>query len=141
MAIPRAARRTVDHLEERRPLHREDDLVVPLTEPGRPDRTSGHAERVGRLRVIQAGLRASMRNRDEWATNGPSVWTACTGARDATYGEDLSQPRTASGPHVMATLRNLALTILRLTGAANLAAALRHHSRRPSRPLQTLIST
>lgn len=61
--------------------------------------------------------------------------------RDVTYGEDLSQVRTASGPRVMATLRNLALTILRLAGVTNVAAALRHHSRRPDRPLQTLIST
>jgi len=61
--------------------------------------------------------------------------------RDVTYGEDLSQVRTASGPRVMATLRNLALAILRLTGATSIAAALRHHGRRPARPLQTLIST
>jgi hypothetical protein len=29
----------------------------------------------------------------------------------------------------MATLRNLAITLLRLTGAANIAAATRHHHR------------
>jgi hypothetical protein len=33
---------------------------------------------------------------------------------------------------------NLAITILRLTGAASIAAALRYHARRPSRPLQTI---
>ncbi len=53
------------------------------------------------------------------------------------YGEDHSQVHTASGPRVMATLRNLAIAILRLAGATSIAAALRHHSRRPSRPLQT----
>jgi hypothetical protein len=41
---------------------------------------------------------------------------------------------------VMATLRNLALTILRLTGHASIAAALRHHARRPERPLRTIMS-
>ena len=32
-------------------------------------------------------------------------------------------PRTASGPRVMASLRNLVLAILRMTGAASVAAA------------------
>jgi len=40
----------------------------------------------------------------------------------------------------MASLRNLAITILRLTGETSIAAALRHHARRPSRPLHTLMS-
>jgi hypothetical protein len=56
------------------------------------------------------------------------------------YDEDRSQVRTASGPRVMATMRNLALTILRLTGHASIAAALRHHARRPERPLQTIMN-
>jgi hypothetical protein len=37
-------------------------------------------------------------------------------------------------------MRNLALTILRLTGHASIAAALRHHARRPERPLQTIMN-
>jgi hypothetical protein len=40
----------------------------------------------------------------------------------------------------MATLRNLAITILRLAGYASIAAALRHHARRPGRPLQTIMN-
>jgi hypothetical protein len=39
--------------------------------------------------------------------------------------EDRSQIRTASAPQVMAALRNLAITILRLAGHASIAAALR----------------
>jgi len=35
----------------------------------------------------------------------------------------------------MASLRNLVIIILRLAGAASIAAALRYHARRPSRPL------
>jgi len=57
------------------------------------------------------------------------------------HGEDLSQVRTANGPRVMAALRNLAITILRLAGATSIAAALRYYSRRPGRPLQTLMTT
>ncbi len=60
--------------------------------------------------------------------------------RDVTYGEDLSQVRTRNGPRIMASLRNLAISVLRLTGATNIAAALRHHARRPHRPLRTLMT-
>ena len=52
--------------------------------------------------------------------------------RDPDYGEDRSQVRTASAPRVMATLRNLAITVLRLAGYARMAAALRHQGRRPA---------
>ena len=57
---------------------------------------------------------------------------------DVTYDEDRSQVRTGNGPRVMASLRNLAIAILRLTGHASIAAALRYHARQPSRPLQTI---
>jgi predicted transposase YbfD/YdcC len=60
--------------------------------------------------------------------------------RDMDFDEDRSQIRTGSGPRVMASLRNLALTILRLAGAISIAAALRHHARRPDRPLRTIMN-
>jgi predicted transposase YbfD/YdcC len=58
--------------------------------------------------------------------------------RDVTFAEDASQVRTGAGPHVMATLRNLAIGVLSRTGPVNLAAALRRHARDPHRPLATL---
>jgi predicted transposase YbfD/YdcC len=58
--------------------------------------------------------------------------------RDVTFGEDGSQVRTDSGPVVMACLRNVVIGRLQQTGAGNLAAALRHHSRDPRRTLVTL---
>jgi hypothetical protein len=54
------------------------------------------------------------------------------------FGEDRSQVRAASGPRVMAALRNLVVTVLRLTNATS--TALRYHARRPSRPLQTIMN-
>jgi predicted transposase YbfD/YdcC len=72
--------------------------------------------------------------RGHWAIEDRLHWV-----RDMDYDEDRSQVRTASGPQVMATLRNLALTILRLAGHASIAAALRHHGRRPDRPLRTIM--
>jgi hypothetical protein len=54
--------------------------------------------------------------------------------RDMDCDEDRSQVRTASGPRIMASLRNLVITILRLVGTTSIATALRYHARRPSRP-------
>ena len=62
------------------------------------------------------------------------------GQETADWDEDRSQVRTRNGPRVMASLRNLVLTILRLTGASSIAAALRHHARRPDRPLRTIMN-
>jgi hypothetical protein len=56
------------------------------------------------------------------------------------FDEDRSQVRTAAGPRIMASLRNLAITILRLAGHTSIAAALRYHARRPGRPLRTLMN-
>lgn len=53
-----------------------------------------------------------------------------------TWGEDHSQVRTGNAPRVMAGLRNLATSVLRQTGADNIAAALRHNARSYSRPLK-----
>jgi predicted transposase YbfD/YdcC len=58
--------------------------------------------------------------------------------RDVVLGEDASRIRTGTGPQVMACLRNLAIGALSRAGPVNIAAALRHHSRRPTRPLVTL---
>jgi hypothetical protein len=55
-----------------------------------------------------------------------------------TFAEDASQVRTGTGPHVMATLRNLAIGALSRAGPVNLAAAFRHHARDPRRPLAIL---
>ncbi len=64
--------------------------------------------------------------RGHWKIENQLHWV-----RDVTYAEDLSQARTGTGPHVMASLRNLAIGLHRLAGATNIAAALRHTARRP----------
>jgi hypothetical protein len=53
--------------------------------------------------------------------------------RDVTFGEDLPAARTGTGPHVMAAIRNLVISILRLAGYASIAAALRRTARDPLR--------
>jgi len=58
--------------------------------------------------------------------------------RDMTYDEDRSQVRRGRRPHMMATLRNVAISLLRLTGAKHIAAGTRHLNRRAERPLRVL---
>ncbi len=58
--------------------------------------------------------------------------------RDMTFDEDRCRIRKRAGAQVMATLRNLAISLLRLAGAVNIAAALRFCSRSPLRPLRLI---
>jgi Transposase DDE domain len=50
--------------------------------------------------------------------------------RDVSLGEDASRIRKGSGPEVMAALRNLAIGLLRSTGASNIAEAMRRNAAR-----------
>ena len=69
----------------------------------------------------------------------PYPTTNSTGSvRDVTYQEDKSLVRTGNAPRVMATLRSLAVSVLRLDGHDNIAAANRHHTRDPQRTLKLL---
>jgi predicted transposase YbfD/YdcC len=70
-----------------------------------------------------------------WAIENCLHWV-----RDVTFDEDRSQIRTGHGPHVMATLRNTAISLLRLAGWTNIAQALRHHARNARRPLTLLLT-
>lgn len=58
--------------------------------------------------------------------------------RDVTYREDLSRIRTGSGPRVMASLRNLAISVHRLRGEANIARATRACCQNSSRAFARL---
>ena len=60
--------------------------------------------------------------RGHWTIEDRLHWV-----RDMDFDEDRSQVRTGSGPRVMASLRNLVLAILRLTGG-------HQHRRRPAPP-------
>ena len=68
--------------------------------------------------------------RGHWSIENRLHWI-----RDVTFAEDHSQIRTGHGPQVMATFRNLAVSLHRLHGATNIAAACRRISRDPDRVL------
>jgi predicted transposase YbfD/YdcC len=71
--------------------------------------------------------------RGHWQIENRLHWV-----RDVTYGEDASRVRTGTAPRLMASLRNLAISALRLAGHTNTAKALRHMARNPHRPLALL---
>jgi predicted transposase YbfD/YdcC len=71
--------------------------------------------------------------RSHWEIENRLHWV-----RDVTYQEDNSLVRTGNAPRVMASLRSLAISLLRLDGHVNIAAANRHHARDPQRTLQLL---
>jgi len=58
--------------------------------------------------------------------------------RDMAYDEDRSQVRRGGRPHAMATVRNVAISLLRLAGVRSVAAATRYLGRQPERPLRLL---
>lgn len=60
--------------------------------------------------------------------------------RDVTFDEDRHQLRVGAGPQVMASLRNTAISLLRLAGWDSIAAGLRHHGRDRARPIQLLVT-
>jgi predicted transposase YbfD/YdcC len=71
--------------------------------------------------------------RGPWEIENKLHWV-----RDVTYQEDKSLVRTGNAPRVMASLRSLAISLLRLDGHINIAAANRHHARDPQRTLKLL---
>jgi predicted transposase YbfD/YdcC len=73
-----------------------------------------------------------------WARRHWHIENKLHWVRDVTYQEDKSLVRTGNAPRVMASLRSLAVSILRLDGHANIAAANRHHARDPQRTLKLL---
>ena len=67
------------------------------------------------------------------ASSCPIDWV-----RDVTYQEDRSLAGTGNAPRVMASLRSLAISLLRLDGHTNIAAANRRRARGPRRALKLL---
>lgn len=75
--------------------------------------TSLTPEKAGPERILEL-------SRGHWTIENRLHWV-----RDVTFDEDRSQIRKASGPRVMASLRNLAISLLRIAGVSYIAEALR----------------
>lgn len=89
--------------------------------------TSLSPEKADAARLLQL-------NRDHW-----SIENRLHYVRDRTFDEDRSQVRKRAAPHMMASLRNLAIGLLRLAGATtNIAAATRFFMRHTERAMELL---
>jgi predicted transposase YbfD/YdcC len=82
--------------------------------------TSLHSERASARQLLQLW-------REHWHIENKLHWV-----RDVTFDEDRSQVRTGRIPQVMAALRNVAISLLRVSGAENIAAACRRCAARPA---------
>jgi len=71
--------------------------------------------------------------RGHWAIENSVHWV-----RDMTYREDAHRARTGKAPNVLACIRNLVTTALRLAGAVNIAAARRAAALKPATLLRLL---
>lgn len=76
-----------------------------------------------------------------WVQGHWSIENRLHWVRDVSFGEDNSQVRTGQAPRVMATCRNLAIGVLRITGWDNIAAGLRHHARHPDHALKLILTS
>jgi len=72
-------------------------------------------------------------NRGHWSIENRSHYV-----RDMAYDEDRQQIRKKNGPWVMATLRNFAISLLRLAGFQKIASALRTCARSTRMALRLL---
>jgi predicted transposase YbfD/YdcC len=59
--------------------------------------------------------------------------------RDVTFGEDRSRLRGGHAPQIMATLRNVCLTLIRRTGSTTIAATRRSFANHPAKALALLL--
>ena len=64
--------------------------------------------------------------REHWTIENKLHWV-----RDTTLGEDASQARTGNLPHVMAALRNTAISVLRFNGHTKIAETIRFLASKP----------
>ncbi len=88
--------------------------------------TSLSAERATPAQLLQAW-------KEHWHIENKLHWV-----RDVTFDEDRSTVRSGHIPHVMAALRNTAISLLRVLGAVNIAKACRYFAARPHLVLAAL---
>jgi hypothetical protein len=90
-------------------------------------------------RLVPTGKRAVAKEGRAILDLARGHWTIENGlhhVRDMAFDEDRSQVRKKNGPRVMASLRNLAISVLRLAGAESVKKALRWCARDVRRVLR-----
>ena len=72
--------------------------------------------------------------REHWTIENKVHWI-----RDTVLGEDASQARTGSLPHVMAALRNTAMSVLRFDGRRKIAETMRFFASEPKLAVKLIL--
>jgi hypothetical protein len=72
-------------------------------------------------------------NREHWSIENKSHYV-----RDVTFSEDYCRSRTVASPSVLASLRNAAISMIRLSGGKSVAASLRNLGRNPLNALRAI---
>jgi len=72
--------------------------------------------------------------RGHWSIENSSHYV-----RDVSFGEDRSRLRTGSAPHILAALRNLAITLIHRSGSSQIAATRRHFASHPHKAFDLLL--
>jgi hypothetical protein len=123
---PRATRRATEESTFRR--------AFALLGPGRLDQALGtwlHTSAAQVVYLITSDRDAGPVTLAAWIRGHQEIENKLHWVRDVTYREDKSLVRTGNAPRVMASLRSLAISLLRLDSHASIAAANRHHARDP----------
>lgn len=74
-------------------------------------------------------------SRYHWGIENRVHWT-----RDMSLGEDACRVRTREAPQILAAIRNAVLRLMRSSGVANIAAALRHNAAKAENAVRLVIS-
>lgn len=105
-----------------------------ITDKGSGEARTEVAYAITSLPVERATARQLLKLwRGHWDIENRLHWV-----RDVTFDEDRSQVRVGRIPQVMAVLRNVAISLLRIWGAESIAAATRRYAARPALALAAL---
>ncbi len=74
--------------------------------------------------------------RGHWSIENSSHYV-----RDVTFGEDRSRLRSGRAPQILATFRNLAITLIHRQGSSQIAATRRHFASHPCKAFRLLLPT
>ncbi|MFF4465125.1 transposase [Streptomyces mirabilis] len=118
-------------------LHRPSRPALPARCPGHADQAPPHPPQDGKVetKTVYAitSLPPEQASAPQLAELAQNHWSveALHHIRDVTYAEDASRIRTGATLRAMATLRNLAIGLMRQAGWTNIAAAADHYRSRP----------
>lgn len=115
--------------------HAAQALLIERTTTGRGDHLTHHSAELAVTsapadRATPADLAGFIRN--HWSVEVVHL------IRDTTYREDASRVRTGNRPRIMASLRNTAISLARITGWTSITTANDHYRSHPDNALQLL---